>query len=285
MTFSIVGYDPESGTWGVAVASKFLAAGAPVMAARAGVGAIATQADANVAYKRLGLVMLASGASADEVVARLVADDDGRAGRQVGVVDAQGRGATYTGPDCLPWAGGRASDGYAAQGNILAGSEVVAAMERRFLDTAGEDLPVRLLGALAAGDAAGGDRRGRQSAALIAVRDGAGYGGGDDVLIDLRVDDHVDPVGELNRLAALHRLLFGVTDLAEHLPLEGTLADEVTRLLADVGQSVNDRGLWAALETWASIENLEERLVTPGLIDPVVLAVLRGDPTGGLHAT
>jgi len=213
MTFSIVARSDDGESWGVAVASKFLAVGSAVPAAVAGVGAIATQAFANVAFKGLALAHLDEGATASVAIQRLVEEDDGRDQRQVGIVDVEGGAATYTGPACMEWAGGVSGEGYAIQGNILTGPEVVEAMERTWLDhdvsDPGVTLAHRLMAALRAGDAAGGDRRGRQSAAILVVKDGAGYGGFDDVAVDLRVDDHGDPIGELERLLELHDVLDG----------------------------------------------------------------------------
>ncbi|WP_328519991.1 DUF1028 domain-containing protein [Kribbella sp. NBC_00359] len=200
MTFSIVAFDPDSGSWGIAVASKFLAVGAVVPWGRAGAGAVATQAAANLSYGPSGLDLLADGLPADQVVAKLTNADDEREHRQVGIVDAQGQGATFTGGSSLDWAGGQAGDGYAIQGNILAGPPVVAAMADAWKASVGEAFERRLLSALAAGDHAGGDRRGRQSAALRVWREGAAYGGVLDTAIDLRADDHPAPIDELGRL-------------------------------------------------------------------------------------
>ena len=199
MTFSIVACDPERGDWGVAVASKFPAVGAVVPSARAGVGAVATQAHANAEYGPDGLALLSAGATAGDAVASLTGSDDGRGQRQLGIVDATGGAASFTGSECMPWAGGRTGEGLACQGNILTGPEVVDEMARAFQEATGE-LVDRLLAALVAGDAAGGDRRGRQSAALLVVRAGAGYDGRGDRYIDLRVDDHPDPLAELVRV-------------------------------------------------------------------------------------
>ena len=272
MTFSIVARCDDGASWGIAVASKFLAVGNAVPAAAAGVGALATQAYANLAYRPDGLRLLAEGRSAEDTVRALVEADDGRDKRQLGVVDAEGRSASFTGAACSAWAGGRNGPGYAVQGNILTGEEVVEAMERAWLDGAGSPLPQRLLAVLAAGDAAGGDRRGRQSAAVYVVREAAGYGGADDVEVDLRVDDHIDPVTELGRLLALRELYFGSSDEAALLPLDGELAEEVRGRLSALGyeaESLDD-----ALDDWAGVENFEERL-HPGRIDPLVLEQLR----------
>jgi len=202
-TFSIVAADAAAGEVGVAVASRFFAVGTVVPHARAGVGAVATQAFANTGFGPKGLDLLARGATPAEALAILLRGDDDRERRQVGVVAADGTSATYTGTGPNAWAGGRSGPGYAVQGNILAGEEVVAAMERAFLAGAGRPLAERLFAALAAGDAAGGDARGRQSAALVVCRDGAGYGGFTDRAVDLRVDDHPDPFAELERLLGL----------------------------------------------------------------------------------
>jgi len=274
MTFSIVARSADGRSHGVAVASKFLAVGAAVPAAAADVGALATQSYANLAYRPQGLALLSTGVPADGVVAGLTAADSGRDQRQLGVVGPTGDGATYTGSGCHAWAGGLAGDGFAVQGNILTGPEVVADMAAAFTASAGESsLARRLLVALRAGDVAGGDRRGRQSAALLVVAKGLGYGGTSDVVVDLRVDDHPDPVVELARLLDLHTLYFDKADPADLLALEGELADEVRERLAARGHT-DEAGLDAALADWAGIENLEERVVA-GRIDPLVLAHLR----------
>jgi uncharacterized Ntn-hydrolase superfamily protein len=279
MTFSVVAFDSGSGGWGVAVASKFLAVGAVVPWGQAGAGAVATQAAANLSYGPGGLELLADGLAADRVVAELTDADDEREHRQVGVVDAQGRGATFTGGSCLDWAGGEAGDGFAIQGNILAGPQVVAAMVDAWKSSVGEAFERRLLAALAAGDRTGGDRRGRQSAALRVWREGAAYGGVLDIAIDLRSDDHRAPIDELGRLLDLHELYFGKSDPASLLPLAGDLATEVADRLKALGYPTDtdtdtDTSLGQALDTWASTENFEERL-TPGKLDPVILHQLR----------
>ena len=273
MTFSIVARNDDATQWGVAVASRFLAAGAVVPAAGAGVGAIATQALANLRYLPDGMALLRQGRPAAEVVDVLTAADDLRSSRQLGVVDAEGRSAAHTGDDCIPWAGSRSGDGWTAQGNCLAGVEVVEAMEHAFASSAQEPLADRLLASLRAGDAAGGDRRGRQSAALIVVQEGGGYGGGSDVVVDLRVDDHAAPVAELVRLLALHELYFGRPDPDDLQPLDGALAVEVAALL-DRLQHGGDGPLEDRLLGWMGWQNLEERHV-PGSIDLVVLGELR----------
>jgi uncharacterized Ntn-hydrolase superfamily protein len=258
------------------VASNFLAVGAVVPWLEAEVGAIATQALANTRYGPEGLALMREGASAREALDAVLAADPGRDDRQAGIVDARGRGATHTGQSCMAWAGGRAGPGYAVQGNILTGPDVVDAMAESFEASAG-DLAHRLLLALAAGDAGGGDRRGRQSAALAVVAPGGGYGGNDDSLVDLRVDDHTDPVSELRRLYGIHVLLTGTTPEEEKLPLSGELADEVRDLLARAGyrSDSGDDGLDAALRAFVGTENLEARWWHEERLDPVVLAHLR----------
>lgn len=275
MTFSIVAYDEPTLSWGVAVASKFLAVGALVPWGRARAGALATQAMMNVAYGPAGIALLESGASAEEVVARMTHADPGREHRQLGVVDAVGRAATFTGSLCLEWAGGIALPGLAVQGNIFAGPQVVAAAVEAYQGAAGT-LARRLVAALRAGEQAGGDRRGRQGAALRVWREGGSYGGNYDIAVDLRVDDHTAPVDELHRLLDLHELYFTRPDPASLLPLDGDLADEVAAALATLGHDPDERGgLDAALAEWAGVENLKERLA-PGHIDPQVLRILLG---------
>jgi uncharacterized Ntn-hydrolase superfamily protein len=270
MTFSIVARSAEGDRWGVAVASKFLAAGAVVPGVRAPLGAIATQSFANLRYLPDGFALLADGRSAPQALDALITGDDGRDQRQSGIVDGQGGAATFTGGDCMPWAGGVTGPGYAIQGNILTGPEVIAAMEAAFIasDTA-EPLAHPLHAALLAGDRAGGDSRGRQSAAILVGGVGAGYGGGSDIAVDLRVDDHHDPVVELGRLLGIHDLLFGKP--TESWPLEAETADRLRQALDTLGY--DDPDLERALERAAGVENLEERLV-PGAVDPVVLAYL-----------
>jgi uncharacterized Ntn-hydrolase superfamily protein len=271
MTFSIVGHGTDARgetAWGVAVASKFLAVGGAVPAAVAGVGALATQAEANVAWKGIGLAMLDDGATASVALQRMIEDDDKRDHRQLGIVDSDGGAATHTGPSCLDWAGGIAEDGVAIQGNVLAGPEVVEEMKRAWDASSGQPLPRRLLAALAAGDAAGGDRRGRQSAALLVVSDGAGYAGLDDVAADLRVDDHPDPVTELGRLLDLNDFYLTASTEEEKVAVTGELAAELERLAQAAGQ----RDLLA----WVGTENYEMRVAPDGSwIDRKVLEILR----------
>ena len=207
-TFSIVGFDPEIKEWGVAVQSKFVAVGAVCPWAKAGVGAISTQSYANTSFGPRGLELLAAGKSAQEVLDILLASDPGREKRQVGIVDSRGNAATFTGSECHDWAGGVTGENYTAQGNILVSEETVQAMARTF-ETSEGPLAERLLAALEAGQNAGGDARGQQAAALLVVQEGAGYGGFNDVKIDLRVDDHPTPITELQRIYQVHRAVFG----------------------------------------------------------------------------
>lgn len=275
MTFSIVARTVGANgqvELGIAVASKFLAVGSAVPAAAVGAGALATQAFANLAYRIDGLELLRDGLSASHVVDQLTSADDMASQRQLGVVDRDGGSASFTGGDCFAWAGHRTGAGYAIQGNILTGEDVVADMEKVWL--ASSDLPIarRLLAALAAGDAAGGDSRGRQSAALYVVTPNGGYGGTSDVMVDLRVDDHPHPISELARLMDLHALYFERPNPDECLPLEGSLAQEVRSLLSALGYTNDD--LNKSLEDMSGVENLEERMVKDR-IDPVVLDHLR----------
>ncbi len=283
MTFSIVGFDPATGDLGIAVASKFLAVGAVVPWARGGVGAVATQAWANTAYGPTGLDLLAAGASAEEAVRILTENDAGAAVRQVGIVDARGRAATFTGPDCNAWAGGMLGEHCAAQGNILVGEATVAALVETFQRERGS-LWRRLLSALAAGQAAGGDSRGQQSAALLVVRPGGGYGGFNDRLMDLRVDDAALPIEELSRLVAMHELYFLKPAPEDYLEIDAALAAELQRRLTHTGDYSGpitgqyDATTFAALEKYGGRENLEERLLhdaSDARIDRLVLAYMR----------
>jgi uncharacterized Ntn-hydrolase superfamily protein len=269
MTYSLAACDRDTGQWGVAVQSKFLSVGSVVPWAAPHVGAIATQAYANPRYGPEGLALLREGVPAAEVVERLVGADDGRAERQLGIVDREGRSASWTGPDCPDWAGHRNGECYAAQGNILVSRETVDALAETFEATPGHPLARRLLECLAAAQAAGGDRRGQQSASLLIVEENGGYGGMSDLVCDLRVDDHEHPIQELARLYTLHDRLFGVTPDDEWLPLEGALAVEVAARIEKAG--------YASLHEWAGVANLEDRMRDEARIDPVVLEALRED--------
>lgn len=272
MTFSIVARSADGQSWGVAVASKFLAVGSAVPAAVAGVGAVATQAQANVAYKGLALSHMDEGATAPVALQRLLEEDGGREDRQVGIVDVDGDAASHTGRECLDWAGGRTDHDVAIQGNILTGPEVVEAMKRAW-DTGTEepDLARRLLAALVAGDAAGGDRRGRQSAALLVVRDGAGYGGHDDVAVDLRVDDHGDPVAELGRLLDLNDLYLTASTDTDKVPVDGVLAAELDERVQRLGH--RDFAAWVGTENYEmQVSGVEDEA---RWVDRAVLDILR----------
>jgi uncharacterized Ntn-hydrolase superfamily protein len=266
-TYSICACDLEAGRWGVATQSKFLAVGSVVPWAAPHVGAIATQSYANPRYGPDGLALLREGLSAEEVVERLTAGDEDRSLRQVGIVDGEGRAATFTGDGCHAWAGGRTGDGYAAQGNILVSGATVDALAATFEATGGVTLAERLLDCLDAAEAAGGDSRGRQSAALLVVERDGGYASLSDTLVDLRVDDHPDPLVELRRLHRLHDDLFGQTPREEWIPVDDALRGELDTLLARVGHPT--------LVSWAGVVNLEERVDGDDEIDPVVLERLR----------
>jgi uncharacterized Ntn-hydrolase superfamily protein len=272
VTFSLVACDSVRGEWGVAVASKFLAVGALVPWVEAGVGAVATQAIMNPTYGRDGLTLLREGLGPDAVLARLTAGDEGRDDRQVGIVDRSGGAANRTGARCIAWAGGRTGPGYAAQGNILVSGATVDALAETFAASAGSPLAMRLMRALSAGQEAGGDRRGQQAAALLVARVGGGYGGSD-VAVDLRVDDHPQPVAELKRLLTLHELYFGTTPTEQWLPVDAQLGSEMRALLERRGYASGD--VEADLMAWAAMENLEERVAGANRIDPVVLEALR----------
>jgi uncharacterized Ntn-hydrolase superfamily protein len=271
-TYSIVACDLDADQWGVAVQSKFLAVGSLVSWAEPRVGAIATQSYANPRYGPDGLALLREGRSAEEVVELLTAADDGRAERQVGVVDAQGRAATFTGDACHDWAGGRIGNGYAAQGNILLSQETVDALAMTFEQNGHLSLAERLVECLAAAQAAGGDRRGQQSAALLVVEKDAGYANLSDVVVDLRVDDHELPIVELRRLYGLHNELFGSTPPEDWLAVDEALSAELRDRLGKLGY---DGELDRAFIDWAGKENLEERVDGVERIDPVVLGALR----------
>jgi uncharacterized Ntn-hydrolase superfamily protein len=271
-TFSICACDLDQGRWGVATQSKFLAVGSVVPWAEPHVGAIATQSYANPRYGPDGLALLREGLSADEAVERLTSADEGREHRQLGVVDGQGRSATFTGSECLDWAGGRTGPSYAVQGNILVSEATVAALESTFLATAGRPLAERLLDCLAAAQQAGGDSRGQQSAALLVVEKDGGYARLSDVLVDLRVDDHERPIEELTRLYGLHEALFGKTPRSRWIAVDDELRAELAERLAGLGY---DGPLDEAFSNWAGTENLEERVDGVEAVDPVVLEELR----------
>ena len=270
-TYSIAACDLDAGQWGVATQSKFLAVGSVVPWAEPRVGAIATQAYANPRYGSEGLGLLREGLSAEEVVQRLTAADEGRDQRQLGIVDREGRSASFTGAECLDWAGGRTGPCYAAQGNILVSAATVDAIAETFESSTGT-LAERLLDCLDAAQAAGGDRRGQQSAALLVVEQDGGYAKLSDTIVELRVEDHELPLTELRRLYRLHEALFGETPRDEWLTVDEALANELRQRLAKLGY---DGELEDALNKWAGNANLEERVDGVAEIDPIVLEELR----------
>ena len=271
-TYSIVACDLEAGQWGAAVQSRFLAVGSVVPWAEPHVGAIATQSYANPRYGPDGLALLREGRSAQEVIDALTHPDPDRAQRQLGVVDGKGNTATFTGDECHDWAGGRTGPCYAAQGNILVSAATVDALAATFESNAHLELGQRLIECLAAAQAAGGDRRGQQSASLLIVEKDAGYAKLSDTVVDLRVDDHERPIAELRRLFALHQELFGATPPEDWVDVDETLADELRARLAGLG---HDGDLAKAFTDWAGAANLEERVDGVERIDPIVLDALR----------
>jgi uncharacterized Ntn-hydrolase superfamily protein len=280
-TFSIVAADVARGELGIAVASKFLACGAVVPWASAGAGAVATQSYSNTAYGPDGIRFMREGLTAEEALVRLLAEDPDRAFRQVGIVDARGGSAAHTGSSCHGWAGHQTGPGFAAQGNILVDEDTVKAMAASFQSSTGL-LSDRLVTALAGGEAAGGDRRGRQASAVYVVRANAGYGGKNDVLVDLRVDDHPDPVAELRRLLDLQHLYFGSSPQSEKLAIEGALLTELCDMMRRLNylqgakSDVWDEATAKALDAFTSTENLEERIDRAArTIDAPALAYLR----------
>jgi uncharacterized Ntn-hydrolase superfamily protein len=271
-TYSIVACDLAAGQWGVAVQSKFLAVGSVVPWAQPHVGAIATQSYANPRYGPDGLALLREGHTAEQVVAELTTADEGRDERQVGVVDGAGRAATYTGRACHEWAGGHTGDGYAAQGNILVSDATVEALAATFESNSHLELAERLIECLAAAQAAGGDRRGQQSASLLVVEKDAGYAKLSDTVVNLRVDDHDRPITELRRLFSLHEQLFGTTPPEDWVDVDDSLREELRERLAKLGY---DAELAKAFDDWAGAANLEERVEGVARIDPIVLEALR----------
>src|SRR5215208_2311315 len=258
MTFSIVACDPEEQAWGVAVASKFPAVGAVVPWIQAEAGAVATQSFANTSYGPRGLALMGTGFSAQDTLDRLLEDDPDKELRQVGLVDAKGGSATFSGSGCYPWAGGLSGKGYAIQGNILSNDSVVTAMEEAFLRTNG-NLPIRLHAALMAGDQAGGDKRGRQSAAIYVAKPRAGYGGFIDRWLDYRVDDHEDPVPRLGELLKMHELYFGKSPEEDRLEITGTRHEQVNEILAQQGYMKDGKSFAEAFTEFIGNENFEER--------------------------
>lgn len=278
MTFSIAGFDPETKELGVAVQSKFIGVGSVVPWAKAGVGAVATQAFANPAYGPDGLALLEEGKSAQEAIDILTKNDDGREDRQVGIVDANGNAATFTGEKCYHWAGGQTGKHYAAQGNILVSQETVEAMGKTF-ETAAGTLADRLLQALDAGQAAGGDSRGKQAAAIYVVKEKGGYLGVNDRYIDLRVDDHPEPIKELIRIYHLHQLYFAKPKAENILDVEGEVKADLQKHLTRLGYlkkgERDDNALHKALTIFLHTENFEERELEKGKLDKEILDFMK----------
>ncbi|MDN7244527.1 DUF1028 domain-containing protein [Planococcus shenhongbingii] len=277
-TFSIIGADPETGEVGVAVQSKFLAVGSVVPWAKADVGAVATQSWANTAYGPAGLALLEQGASPEEAIAKLVMDDPGKNLRQVAIINAKGEASAFTGEECYDWAGHKVGKHHSAQGNILVSEETVTSMSKTFEKTEGP-LAERLLAALAAAQQAGGDSRGKQSAAIYVLQKRAGYGGYNDVKVDLRVDDHPEPIEELQRLYELHKL-YGMPS-EEFVEIEGSVFEEIKSQLIKLGlleqgdQWVYEGEVQEALKTFALRENFDDRWTEESKIDEKVLEFLR----------
>jgi uncharacterized Ntn-hydrolase superfamily protein len=274
MTYSILAHDPETQEWGIAVQSKFLAVGSVVPFAKAGVGAIATQSYANTAYGPEALRLLEEGKTAEEALELITKDDPERHLRQVGKIDAHGNPATYTGEGCYDWAGGVTGKHVAVQGNILVDEQTVQAMLDTFEATNGS-LADRLLTALSAGQDAGGDSRGMQSAALLVVKEEGGYGGFNDRYIDLRVDDHPLPIKELQRIFRMHQLYFKQSDSGRVVLIEGTLRDELDRELTRLGYKDPQKSLHQSLTDYLHIENFEMREQDESYIDLDVLDFMK----------
>jgi uncharacterized Ntn-hydrolase superfamily protein len=274
MTYSIVGFDPEEKEWGIAVQSKFLGVGSVVPFAKAGVGAVATQSYANTSYGPYALQLMEEGKTAEEALDIITKDDPERPLRQVGLIDACGNPATFTGEGCYDWAGGQTGKHFAAQGNILVNEQTVKAMADTFESTTGS-LAERLLHALDAGQEAGGDSRGMQSAALLVVKENGGYGGFNDRYIDLRVDDHASPIQELKRIYQLHQLYFKESDAGRVVLLEGEIYDEVERELTRLGYAKEKQSLYQNLKDYLHTENFEMREQDENYIDLDVLDYMK----------
>ncbi|MGM0865324.1 MAG: DUF1028 domain-containing protein [Bacillota bacterium] len=274
MTYSIVGYDPEEKEWGIAVQSKFLGVGSVVPFAKAGVGAVATQSYANTSYGPHALQLIEEGKTAEEALDIITKDDPERPLRQVGLIDAGGNPATFTGEGCYDWAGGQTGKHFAAQGNILVDENTVKAMADTFESTTGS-LAERLLHALDAGQNAGGDSRGMQSAALLVVKESGGYGGFNDRYIDLRVDDHASPIKELKRIYLMHQLYFKESEPGRVVLLEGEIHDDVERELNRLGYAKERQSLHQSLKDYLHTENFEMREQDENYIDLDVLDYMK----------
>jgi uncharacterized Ntn-hydrolase superfamily protein len=274
MTYSIVGYDPEEKEWGIAVQSKFLGVGSVVPFAKAGVGAVATQSYANTAYGPQALQLMEQGKTAEEALDIITKDDPDRPLRQVGLIDAWGHAATFTGEGCYDWAGGVTGKYFAAQGNILVDEQTVSAMAETF-ESASGSLAERLLHALDAGQEAGGDSRGMQSAALLVVKENGGYGGFNDRYIDLRVDDHSSPIKELKRIYLMHQLYFKESESGRVVLVEDEIRDDLEKELTRLGYADDKKSLHQALRDYLHTENFEMREQDENYIDLDVLEYMK----------
>jgi uncharacterized Ntn-hydrolase superfamily protein len=279
VTFSIVAASPETGEVGVAVQSRFLACAALVSWARGGVGAVATQSFAEVTFGPRGLDLLEQGLSPREALDRLLQGDEQREMRQVGVASAEGRAASFTGGECFEHAASVVGENHACQGNILASDRVVPAMSEAFGRTDGP-FPERLVEALRAAQAEGGDRRGKEAAGLYVAKPGGGYGGNHDRYVDLRVDHHPEPIEELARILDLHRLYFERPREQDLIEADPALEEEIDARLRGLGKRDEDRDVWDDLFDYMGWENLEERWAGRGRIDPRVLGYLRDHSEG-----
>jgi uncharacterized Ntn-hydrolase superfamily protein len=271
MTFSIVAFDPATGELGVAAQSKFLAVGAVVPWAEAGVGAVATQAYANTSYGPAALALLKKKMNPVDVVAKLTSADPDRELRQIGVVDTRGRSAGHTGANCYPFAGQVCAKNFCAQGNLLANDDVIRCMVDAY-ERSTSSLPLKLIATLRAGQRAGGDKRGQQSACLLVVKPNGGYGGFNDRYVDLRVDEHPEPIEELARLYKLHQLFFTRPAKKDLIRVHGPVAATVERCLKKLGF---DGDLPRALNDFYHNENFEERMIRPMYIDREVFEYLK----------
>lgn len=277
-TFSIVAADPETGEVGVAVQSKFLAVGSVVPWAKADVGAVATQSWANTAFGPEGLKLLEKGLTPEEVIDKLVADDPGRSLRQVAIINSDGEASAFTGHECYDWAGHKVGKHHSCQGNILISEKTVSEMSRAFEESDGP-LAERMLTAISAAQQAGGDSRGKQSAAVYVLQKGAGYGGYNDVKVDLRVDDHPEPIEELQRLYELHKMYAAPSE--EKLAIEGDVLETVVEKLVEIGllasadHSSYDVKVKEALKTFVLRENFDDHWSEDTFIDETVLDYLK----------
>ncbi|QEE15840.2 DUF1028 domain-containing protein [Promethearchaeum syntrophicum] len=276
MTFSIVAFDPKTGDLGVAVQSKFPCVGSVVPWAKANVGAIATQAFVNTTYGPMGLKLLEEGYSASEVLSKLLKDDDLREQRQVGIIDAKGNAVAFTGKECFYWAGQVVGENFSCQGNILVSDETVRSMAEAFKETEG-DLADKLLAVLSAADEEGrGDVRGKQSANLLIVREKGGYGGYTDIMVDIRVDDHKEPIKELKRIFHIYdMIMLEREDPMNLIKIEGDVSLNIKRVLIELGYLKKDPNkisdLWEeidskAFENWIGINNYENKWKTDGTV-------------------